>query len=70
MPNTVTLSSDLRITIPQSVADAAKWSPGQQFALIPRHDSVVIVPVPTLDELHGIAEGADTSGYRDRDDRY
>lgn len=30
----------------------------------------MLVPVPTLDELRGIARGADPTGYRDRNDRY
>ena len=36
-----------------------------------RHSkSVVLVPVPELEDLKGIAKGADPDGYRDRDDRY
>lgn len=70
MLETITLSSDLQITIPKAFADAESWVPGQKFALIPRNGGAMIVPIPTIDELFGIAEGADPTGYRDRDDRY
>ena len=30
----------------------------------------MLVPVPTLEELRGMIPNADTSGYRDRKDRY
>ena len=31
---------------------------------------MLVMPIPSFDELRGIAKGADTSAYRDRDDRY
>ena len=30
----------------------------------------MLVPVPTLEELRGMVPDADTSGFRDREDRY
>ena len=70
MSNVTTLSSKFQISIPKEVRDAQKWKPGQKFAFIPRGGSMVLVPVPTIEELRGIARGADPEGYRDRDDRY
>jgi hypothetical protein len=31
---------------------------------------VLVIPVPELDDLAGIAKGARKDGYRDRKDRY
>jgi len=37
---------------------------------IPKGKGVMVMPVPSLDSLRGIAKDADTSDYRDRSDRY
>lgn len=64
------LSAKHQISIPKSVRDAQRWRAGQTFVFIPKGDGVLLKPVPTLDDLLGLAKGADTSGYRDRADRY
>ena len=67
---TATLSSKYQISIPKRVREAHGWKPGTEFAFIPRGKHVMLVPVPELEDLKGIAAGADPTGYRDRDDRY
>ena len=67
----VMLSPEFQISIPKDIFDQQNWGVGQQFVLIPDGKrGVKLVPVPTLEDLRGIAEGADTSSYRDRNDRY
>lgn len=68
--NTTRLSSKFQISIPKSVREENGWRAGQEFAFIPRGKGVVLVPIPTVEELRGIARGADPTGYRDREDRY
>ena len=70
MSDTATLSSKFQISIPKAVREKQNWSPGQKLAFIPKDGGVVLVPVPTLGQLRGIAKGADTSNHRDRKDRY
>lgn len=70
MGDSATLSSKFQISIPKAVRERHNWKPGQEFAFIPNGKSVLIVPVPTLEELRGIAKGANREDYRDRDDRY
>lgn len=70
MSAAATLSSKFQISIPKAVREAQHWEAGQEFAFIPRAGGVLLVPVPKLDELMGIAPDADRTGYRDRDDRY
>ncbi len=70
MADTATLSSKFQISIPKAVREAQGWEAGQEFVFIPKGSGVMLVPVPTLDELRGIAKGADPTGYRDRHDRY
>jgi AbrB family looped-hinge helix DNA binding protein len=70
MSDSATLSSKFQISIPKAVRDAQGWEAGQEFVFIPKGAGVLLVPVPRLDELRGIARGADASDVRDRRDRY
>lgn len=68
--NAVTLSSKFQISIPKEVRESQKWKPGQRLAFVPHGKHYVLVPVPTIDDLFGIAKGANPEGYRDRNNRY
>jgi len=70
MTATTTLSSKFQISIPKSVREEKSWRAGQQFVFIPKGKGVLLMPVPELDQLAGIAKGARKEGYRDRKDRY
>jgi AbrB family looped-hinge helix DNA binding protein len=70
MTATARLSSKFQISIPKAVRDEARWEAGQQFVFIPKGKGVLLMPVPALEDLAGIAKGAEKSGYRDRADRY
>ncbi len=67
---TATLSSKFQISIPNAVRDEQHWRAGQEFVFIPKGKGVLVMPVPELSELAGMAKGARTDGYRDRGDRY
>ncbi len=67
--DTAKLSSKFQISIPKSVRAARSWQPGQVFAFIPKGEGLLLVPVPRLDDLAGVARGANAEGYRDRTDR-
>jgi AbrB family looped-hinge helix DNA binding protein len=70
MPALATLSSKFQISIPKQVRDEQHWEAGQEFVFIPKGKGVLLMPVPELGQLAGIAKGADASDYRDRQDRY
>jgi AbrB family looped-hinge helix DNA binding protein len=70
MTATATLSSKFQISIPKAIRDAQQWTAGQEFAFLPKGKGVLVVPVPELAELSGIARGARKAGYRDRKDRH
>jgi len=67
--DTAKLSSKFQISIPKAVRAGRDWRAGQVFAFIPKGDGLLLVPVPELDELAGIARGANKEGYRDRTNR-
>ena len=69
MRTTATLSSKFQISIPKAVREEQHWKAGQEFAFIPKGKGILVMPVPALDELAGIARGANKEGYRDREDR-
>jgi AbrB family looped-hinge helix DNA binding protein len=70
MAATATLSSKFQISIPKAVREEQQWEAGQEFVFIPKGKGVLLMPVPELKQLAGIAKGARANDYRDRKDRY
>jgi len=70
MAATATLSSKYQISVPKAIRDDLHWKAGQEFVFIPKGKGVLLIPVPELKQLAGIAKGAQTEGYRDRQDRF
>jgi AbrB family looped-hinge helix DNA binding protein len=68
MAATTTLSSKFQISIPKSVREEQRWEAGQEFVFIRKGKGVLLMPVPELQQLAGIAKGARMDGYRDRKD--
>jgi AbrB family looped-hinge helix DNA binding protein len=61
-----TLSSKFQISIPKDVREAMHLRPGQRIAFLRIGSTLKLVPVPDIEDLFGIAKGADTDNYRDR----
>lgn len=70
MAETATLSSKFQISIPKAIRAAQRWEAGQTFTFIPKGAGVLLVPVPDVATLRGIAKGAAATDYRDRSDRF
>lgn len=70
MADTATLSSKFQISILKAVREAPGWQAGQEFVFLPKGDGYLLMPVPKLENLWGIARGANPECYRDRNDRY
>lgn len=70
MAATSTLSTKFQISIPKVIRDAQHWEAGQEFVFIPKGKGVLVMPVPELKDLAGIAKGAKARNYRDRKDRF
>ncbi len=67
--DTATLSAKFQISIPKAVRTARRWRAGQIFAFVPKGEGMMLVPVPTREELAGMASGAKSEDYRDRTER-
>lgn len=70
MSDTATLSAKFQISIPKAVRTAQHWEAGKEFVFIPKGRGVLLIPVPDREALAGLAKGARSEGYRDRDDRF
>lgn len=69
MSNTATLSAKFQISIPKAVRDEFHWKAGQPFVFVSKAKGVLLMPVPELKDLVGMASGAKTTGDRDCKDR-
>ena len=70
MQATATLSSKFQISVPKAIRDELHWHAGQEFVFIPKGKGILLMPVPELDQLAGLARGANIEGYRSRNDRF
>lgn len=67
--DTAALSTKFQISIPKAIRTAKRWQAGQVFAFIPKCDGMLLVPVPRLEDLAGLASGAKRKHFRDRTSR-
>ncbi len=64
-----TISPKFQVSIPKAVRDQLRWRPGQKLAFIAKGNGLLMIPVPSREQLVGIARGAEVDDYRDRNDR-
>jgi len=64
-----TVSSKYQVVIPKSVREKIPLRPGQKLAVIVKGGVISLVPVPTLKELRGLAQGAAREPDREEEDR-
>jgi len=64
------ISPKFQIVIPKEIRERLDLRPGQVVSLIARDGFINIVPQRPIGELRGLLKGADTSGYRDKTDRF
>ncbi|MGD9924011.1 MAG: AbrB/MazE/SpoVT family DNA-binding domain-containing protein [Pseudorhodoplanes sp.] len=67
--DTAKLSAKFQISIPKAIRTARRWHAGQVFAFIPKGEGMLLVPVPKVEQLVGLARGAKPKDYRDRSER-
>jgi AbrB family looped-hinge helix DNA binding protein len=64
-----TISSKYQVVIPKSVREHLNLKPKQKLTVIEKDKMLILIPPTSLDELRGIAAGARTDDYRDKEDR-
>lgn len=58
------------MSIANSVREEQYRQAGQQFVFILKGTGILVMPVPSFEELKGIAKGADSTDFRDRSGRH
>ena len=67
--HSTTLSSKYQMVIPKAIREELDIKAGQTFLLIPKGNTLQLVPKLSLQDIKGIMPGANTKNYRDRSDR-
>jgi AbrB family looped-hinge helix DNA binding protein len=62
------LSRKHNVSIPKAVREEMSWRPGQKLVFIPKGNGVLMMSAPEIEDLFGIARGADLENYRDRNE--
>ena len=65
-----TLSEKFQLSIPKAIREQLNLRAGQQFIVVTKGDSIVLVPKRSAEDMRGFMRGASTENYRDRQDRY
>ncbi len=69
MPTT-TLSSKFQVVIPKEVRERLRLAPRQRFHVIEKAGLITLVPEVPPATLKGFLKGMDTSGIREKKDRF
>lgn len=65
-----TLSEKFQLSIPKAIRERLNLRAGQQFVIVTKGESIVLVPKRSAEEMRGFMRGANPDNYRDRQDRY
>lgn len=65
-----TISSKYQVVIPKPVREHLHLKPQQKVTILEKDRMLILVPQVTLDELRGIAVGAATDDFREKEDRF
>ncbi len=65
--DTVTLSPQFQVVIPEPIREALKLTPGEQLRVLHYADRVEFIPIRPLPQMRGFLRGMDTNIDRDSD---
>ena len=64
-----TISSKYQVVIPKPMREHLNLKPQQKLTIIEKDKFLILIPQSSLEELRGIAAGANVEGYREKRDR-
>lgn len=65
-----TISTKYQIVTPKPVREHLNLKPKQRLTVIEKDGMLILIPQPSLEELRGIATGANIDDYREKKDRF
>ena len=64
-----TISSKYQVVIPKRAREHLNLKPQQKLTVIEKDRILILIPSSSLDDLRGIAAGANIDDYREKKDR-
>ena len=64
-----TVSSKYQVVIPKEIRERLGLRPGHKLSVLDKGGVIYLLPLPELQDLRGVARGANTDGIRQKDDR-
>jgi AbrB family looped-hinge helix DNA binding protein len=58
------------VVIPKSAREHLNLKPKQKLTVIEKDRMLILIPHASLEQLKGIAAGAETDHYREKEDRF
>jgi len=65
--NTVTLSNEYQIIIPEEISKSIGLEPGSSFEVLSYNNRIELIPISPIKEVKGEFKGIDTNIERDDD---
>jgi len=65
-----TISTKFQVVIPKPVRERLNLKPKQKLTVIEKDNMLILIPHASLEALRGIAKGAETDDYREKEDRF
>ena len=66
----ITISSKYQIALPRAIRERLELKPRQKLTVLEKDGMIILMPQVKLEDLRGIARGANVSDYRDKKDRH
>ena len=65
----ITISIKYQVALPRAIRERLQLKPQQKLTVLEKDGMIILMPQVRLEELRGIARGANVSDYRDKKDR-
>ncbi len=65
-----TISSKFQVVIPKSVREHLNLKPKQKITFVEKDRLLILIPESSLEQLRGIASGAEINDFREKSERY
>jgi len=66
----ITISSKYQVVIPKPVRERLGLKPKQRLTVLEKDGMLILIPQLPLHELRGIVSNTDSSGFREKQDRF
>ena len=65
--NTITISPEFQVMIPQAICESLQLKPGQKIQAIQFENRIELIPVVPMKSMRGFLKGIDTTIEREKD---